>query len=170
MSTRSCIARKTGVDGFSGVYHHWDGYPEGLGATLFKLYRGHFARDLPAMLTYLIDDHPAGWSTINGRNFTPSVDSAGQYCYCHGARSEAAQQITNENASDYGCEFAYVFDQSTMFVLASMDIDGNSKMVGMFGIGTPSNSVYWKTIGIVDLDGAEPDWDSMLDAITREST
>lgn len=69
MSTRSVIARKTQT-GFTGVYHHWDGYPSGLGATLFELFNGQFHRDLEALLKYLIDDHPAGWSTINGADFT----------------------------------------------------------------------------------------------------
>lgn len=69
MSTRSVIARKT-PSGFKGVYHHWDGYPSGLGATLFGLFNGHFKRDLNAMMKYLVDDHPAGWSTINGADFT----------------------------------------------------------------------------------------------------
>lgn len=68
MSTRSVIARATS-SGFTGVYHHWDGYPSGLGATLFELFNGHFKRDLSKMLGYLIDQHPAGWSTINGADF-----------------------------------------------------------------------------------------------------
>lgn len=72
MSTRGAIARVTG-DGFQGVYHHWDSYPSGLGATLFHLYNGHFDRDLEKMLKVLIDDHPAGWSTINGKNFDYSA-------------------------------------------------------------------------------------------------
>ena len=36
MSTRSLIARKT-EDGFEGTYHHWDGYPTGLGYTLWYM-------------------------------------------------------------------------------------------------------------------------------------
>lgn len=69
MSTRSVIGRKT-ASGFTGVYHHWDGYPSGLGAQLFEVFNGYFKRDMPAMLKYLIDDHPAGWSTIVGADFT----------------------------------------------------------------------------------------------------
>lgn len=74
MSTRSAIARpvpsEDGKIKFVGVYHHWDGYPQGLGATLFELYNGFFKRDLDAMLKTLIDDHPAGWSTINGKDLS----------------------------------------------------------------------------------------------------
>jgi len=32
---------------------------------LWELYHGRFERSLPAMRRTLIDDHPAGWSTIN---------------------------------------------------------------------------------------------------------
>lgn len=64
MSTRGCIARRD-CDGFAGVYHHWDSYPTALGKTLWDLSHGHFAGDLPGMLRTLIDEHPAGWSTIN---------------------------------------------------------------------------------------------------------
>lgn len=70
MSTRAAIARPTnegeGAITFAGRYHHFDGYPSGLGAVLFDLYHGHFDRDLDKMLTVLIDDHPGGWSTVWG--------------------------------------------------------------------------------------------------------
>jgi hypothetical protein len=69
MGTRSAIARINGEHGFKGTYHHWDGYPTGLGATLFNLYQTQFNHDLPKMLHVLIDEHPAGWSTINGKDF-----------------------------------------------------------------------------------------------------
>ena len=54
---------------FEGRYHHWDSYPSGLGATLWNLYHGHFQKDLNQMLQVLIDEHPAGWSTINNKDF-----------------------------------------------------------------------------------------------------
>lgn len=68
MGTRSVIAEPFG-DGFRGRYHHWDGYPSGLGHQLWDLYHGHFAGDVEAMTTYLITDEPVGWSTINGADF-----------------------------------------------------------------------------------------------------
>lgn len=88
MSTRSCIARLTSKKGeairFSGVYHHWDGYCEGVGSTLFRLRNGHFKGSTEAMLKMLIDDYPQGWSTINGKDFNlkpePRPDDAGQIC------------------------------------------------------------------------------------------
>lgn len=66
MSTRAIIGRVNadGSDGWAGRYHHWDGYPYGLGRRLWELWHGHFQGDTAAMTKYLIDDHPAGWSTI----------------------------------------------------------------------------------------------------------
>jgi hypothetical protein len=61
MSTRSEIF---GPDG-RGRYHHFDGYPSGVGATLWELYRHVFECNIGEMRKVLIDDHPAGWSTIN---------------------------------------------------------------------------------------------------------
>lgn len=73
MSTRGCIARLISKPGkkirFSGSYNHWDSYPSGLGSTLFQLRNGHFKGNTLAMLKYLIDDHPRGWSTINDADF-----------------------------------------------------------------------------------------------------
>ena len=65
MSTRSVIARPTEA-GFTGRYHHWDGYPKGVGQTLYEWRIAYFNGDTDAMLRYLLDDHPGGWSTING--------------------------------------------------------------------------------------------------------
>ena len=122
MSTRASIARLTCVSPvkWAGRYHHWDGYPSGLGATLWKLYHGHFKRDLGPMLKVLLDDHPAGWSSLNAADFDQEpgfaepLDSTNQsadqpQCYCHGDREEEGWLVTDENASGSGCEWAYVF-------------------------------------------------------------
>ena len=83
MSTRSVIARKT-ASGFTGIYHHWDGYPAGLGSTLFRIHRGVFNGNTNRMLEYLIDNHPCGWSTINSADWTlpagPKPDHNLQIC------------------------------------------------------------------------------------------
>jgi len=73
MSTRACIARSTGPDTFTGRYQHWDGYPSGLGRTLYELRRDVFAGDTAAMLATLIDNHPGGWSSIGGSDWSLPV-------------------------------------------------------------------------------------------------
>jgi hypothetical protein len=69
MGTRGIIAKPEG-DGWAGRYHHWDSYPSGLGATLIELHADHFAGDVDAMIAYLIDGEPVGWSTINGADWS----------------------------------------------------------------------------------------------------
>lgn len=114
MATRGCIARKTDT-GFAGVYHHWDSYPEGLGKTLYKIFNKVFNQDLEAMLKYLIDDHPAGWSTIVGGDFSqqPGFEEGGfttkgPKCYCHGGRGEPGSILTGDSNWE---QYVYIFSQ-----------------------------------------------------------
>jgi len=168
MGTRSVIARQT-KDGFTGRYHHWDGYPSGVGRTLHDLYNGHFGRDLTRMLTTLLDEHPAGWSTICGKDWSlaPGWGDGRKrpQCHCHGGRSEEEQVVTQEDAADCGCEYAYVFPpgEPRFHVLTSVS-EGDVKMIGMFGFGDPSAS--WRYVATVELDEAAPDWE-LLDAKAR---
>ena len=229
MSTRSVIARPMG-DGFNGRYHHWDGYPSGLGAELYWLAQPNDYRamaglpptpwngDIEAMLKVLLDDHPAGWSTLERKDFRfapgynerqmtgtckcgkpeeqhfcqyvkphegPVPCGGGTYglhlghayepdeatitkaemgelipqCYCHGDRAEEAREVTDQNASGMGCEYAYVLTTNRkMTVLSSFaEFDGKTeKVIGYFGMGAEDED--WKPIGYVDLDGVEPNW------------
>lgn len=151
--------------GFEGRYHHWDSYPEGLGATLFHLAQpgGPFAGDLPRMLKVLLDDHPAGWSTINGKDFglEPGYEgsqreSARPECYCHGGRAEAEHTVCEVNAAGCGCEYGYVFTEAGHMLVLSSYSAGGGKMVGMFGMGDAKAT--WRLMADVDLHGPEPVW------------
>jgi hypothetical protein len=165
MSTRSVIARATKT-GFAGVYHHWDGYPEGLGATLFAAFNGHFNKDLGKMLRYLINEHPAGWSSIADADFAAPAGfqeggfkSAGPQCYCHGGRHEPANRLTHKNASGCGCEWAYVFSapsgDPTLEVYSAYHRDGN-KAIGWFGCG--DEKAQWRRCATIRLLAPAPDW------------
>ncbi len=180
--TRAAIARLTQVSPvrFAGRYHHWDGYPSGLGATLWQLYHGHFQGDLDPILKVLLDDHPAGWSSLHATDFDQEpgfadpLDSANQsadqpQCYCHGDRNEEGWLVTERNASGSGCEWAYVFTSAkstdgkrhdTMLVLSSYTPHG--KMIGMFGMG--DDEAMWPVVAVVDLNGKEPDWERIESA------
>ena len=173
MSTRSVIAKRTGEHTFEGTYHHSDGYPTGVGATLHELYNGYFRKDLPAMLDYLLAH---SWSTINGSDFsqppgfiehpnyprikdgsidweafTKAVRAAGPKCYCHGDRSEEPWILTQDTASNSGREWAYVFDCETdeMLIMSSYHENG-TKAIGFFGMGDPD--AVWVIVGKVVLD------------------
>ena len=162
MSTRGAIVRFTNGETteWQGRYHHWDSAPSSLGKTLWDLYHGHFEKDLRRMLKVLLDEHPAGWSTINNKDFNlePGYQNTGPQpiCYCHGDRSEEGHLVTHDSAADIGCEYVYGFDEGpALVVLASFCEDGD-KMIGMFGMGDPK--AVWKEIGRVPLNEPEPDW------------
>jgi hypothetical protein len=213
VSTRGVIARQKG-DFFEGRYHHWDSYPSGLGKALWELAHNQFKGNLDEMLHILIDEHPAGWSTIVNKDFaiTPGFNEYGKgncltcgkpswehyyqeweshgkrltararqsmakgnymalghsyegprftnaECYCHGDRNEDELVVTEKNAADIGCEYAYVFSTNGMMtILSSYNGDG-SKMIGMFGMGNPE--AKWGVLAVIPLDGAEPDWHSL---------
>lgn len=69
MSTRAVIAKPDG-DGFRGRYHHFDGYPSGLGVALVGTLAEQFGGDLEAMVTRLIDEEHVGWSNIIGHDLS----------------------------------------------------------------------------------------------------
>lgn len=186
MSTRGVLARLTNAlpPQFAGRYHHWDSYPTGLGKTLWSLYHGHFNRDLNVMMRILVDEHPAGWSTINGADFNllsgftelanrkieaeDEADGVRPECYCHGDRAEEAWEVTQKNASGSGCEWAYAFasgshpQHDVMLILSSYRPSGQ-KMIGFFGQGDPQ--AVWAPVATIGLQGAEPDWNSLDGAL-----
>lgn len=174
MSTRSVIAFGTSATDWKGRYHHSDGYPSGVGATLFARYNDFFARDLAAMEKYLITDHPGGWSNINDRNFAAApgfveypnwpmkgngknrdIDydawqKLGPECYCHGDRAEGDNGFITYAGDDWGTEWAYVtLPSAHMLVLERRYLPQDY-----------SHS-YWFQVADVDLNGPEPNWRAM---------
>lgn len=134
MSTRAVIARQTDPDNpgrWEGRYHHWDGYPSGLGRALWHAYHFHFHQNLSGMLTYLLDqtDARCGWSTIVDRNLalepvSPEEDMAGNLDELYGfppvsyaRRGTEPAWLIDQDAETW-CEFAYVFnaDDRTMTI------------------------------------------------------
>jgi len=130
MSTRSVIARPTAA-GFQGRYVHWDGYPSGVGRQIYGLFQGHFGKDFDRLQRVLLDEHPAGWSSLSG-DWTKAPGFAedprntdgpgkaddlshaedGPTCYCHGERQEQAYEVSQANAWGSGCEYVYVLHLS----------------------------------------------------------
>jgi len=141
MSTPGCIARKT-KDGFEGRYHNFDSYPEGLGKALYGVRNGYFKKNTEAMLKYLIDDHPAGWSSIVQRDFNKKAgfDGDGPLCYCHGTRNEDEQLITEEDAESY--LYVYAFEDNIMHIMGV--VKGK-----------------WKSVKKIDMDKKEPNWNKI---------
>lgn len=185
MSTRSVIARPTDL-GFQGRYHHFDGYPTGLGAFLHRAYHEQFDGDLDAMLALLIDAHPAGWSTIIDADLSlepgflnhghpgsyhrkyvdgawvPNPDYIPQArCYCHGDRSEEGHLWTCSCPTGAICggwsiEYAYVLVPQGIEVWYGAVVPGSEK-----DQGDDYEHVRWGLVGWDD----PPDWQAIEDDI-----
>jgi hypothetical protein len=171
MSTNGIIARSTGEGTFEGRYHHWDSYPSGLGVVLVELYCGHFKRDLPRMLQVLLDEHPAGWSTIVGTDFKlkPGFTNIGQrpegisvddfqkqalnrrpHCYCHGHRHE--EGFLHNEKSDCGAEWAYIFE-----TLPERDGEPEQRIMHVLARlkHADSEEYIWHDAGRINLDSSD---------------
>jgi hypothetical protein len=130
MGTRSVIARPTPEGGFCGTYCHYDGYPAHQGRVLFEAVTGHFAGDPDAACSYLIDQHPAGWSVLHGDFITPpgyrlSTDSDDRrnQCYCHGDRRDPPRPPLDDRTAHHAwVDYAYVIAPERLQVLT--DVEG----------------------------------------------
>lgn len=162
MSTRSNIAFLNDNGTYTATYHHWDGYPTALGATLWSLYHEQFDRDVAAMRRILIDEHPAGWSTINDRDFSIEpgfwnlnhVYQNGAYpdnrplCYCHGDRSETdSAHFTIDASTDPGQFEEWVY---------WLTVDGLGVSPVIWGRG-PAEPTWFSW------NGPEPNWEGLED-------
>lgn len=139
MSTRGVIARPKG-DEWEGRYHHFDGYPSGLGKTLWDLIQEWGVEKAHRVL---IDEH-TGWSTINGRDWTqePGYDRrSAPACYCHGARHEDGWMMTR-SGNNANTEWAYVIGALALVIEERVSHD-------------------WRALGSYPYDGPEPDWEKL---------
>ena len=161
MSTRSIIARPDDL-GATGRYHHFDGYPTGLGQALWALYHGPFGGDVAAMTTTLIDDHPGGWSNIIGADFTKApgyreygastVAEDAPHCYCHGDRHEPEMgpHVCRCGLGDpSGCDPLFT---EYLYVLTPVGLEC------WFSAGGDDGQYRHRRFGLLPWDGPEPSW------------
>jgi len=157
MSTNSMIGRKKQY-GYQLNYIHWDGYPSGVGKTLWDLYHGHFQKDVEKMMHVLIDEHPAGWSEICDTDFNlepgycyPSnkpEDENRPQCYCHGTRNDEPNILTKPLE---WCEWMYVIDETTRYIeIYDLRINKHTPVYGC------------------SLDGDEPNWKAIENGTIKE--
>lgn len=167
MATRGIIGRTT-PSRFIARYHHWDSTPHCLGKTLYNAYHQVFNEDIVKMMHMIIDEHPAGWSAISGKDlsippgfshFEPDTDIAElrakqriefyqsekgrrANCYCHGDSQEPERTICSlHEATRYFVTYAYIIDETSH----TMTIHKQS-------------GEHWDKVIEVNLKGCEPNW------------
>lgn len=186
MSTRSMIARRNANGVIEGRYHHSDGYPSGLGRTLWALYHGHFAKDAGAMRKFLIDDHPAGWSTIvgfdSGCDFTqepgfiefhnPIMQAAMKsnytmrvrpLCYCHGDRAERGgplMQCDCQTGPSSTCEPLMI---EWMYVIRDDGLEVWESIENPHGSNSGEDGYHHHHAGTVLWTDIEPNWSARFE-------
>jgi hypothetical protein len=70
-----------------------DGYPSGVGRSLYLNYRHVFKGDLAALVRRVVEDRPAGWYSVAGKNlFLPAIVQQSDYI----AVTEAKHQLVDE--------------------------------------------------------------------------
>ena len=104
MATRSRIGLRLADDCILSVYHHWDGYPQWLGAHLVKNYT------TKAQVAELLDggdisciDSDTDWSL-------EKVDNHVQYYNDRGEKTEPRLDLTQQEIFENNEEYAYSFD------------------------------------------------------------
>lgn len=159
MSTSAAIARVR-PDGYAGVYHRLDGGPASLGRALWKLYRGHFSRDLGRMLAVLIDEAPSGWHTLTTANFArrpaydvdvprPSTVPADEHEYARRTLYETPR-LQDPNTPWPPITQAHPLDTRWIY---AFDADGRTMHVYWMSAPEPGTPLT-----VIDLEGPEPDW------------
>ena len=104
MATRSRIGLRLAGDAILSVYHHWDGYPEGLGVTLRDKYT------TKEQVAELLDggdisciDSDTDW---NLKKCEPHV----QYYNDRGENTEPRLDENEQDFFDNNEEYAYIFE------------------------------------------------------------
>jgi len=149
MSTRSLVARATGQDTFVGRYVHFDGYPSGVGRSLWNVCRRTFEGDADRMLASIIDDNVGGIDDIDERAFR----EGGKPVTRNGKVDADEYLLADAQAAQFGCEYAYVFDR----------VVGSVTMRILKPVSLHDESFRWNCIADLPLDGPEPDWTALDD-------
>lgn len=172
MSTRGIIA-KTTTNGWIGKYHHWDSYPSGLGQSLYKAYHQVFNGDIERMMSFLIDEHPAGWSTIVDKDL--SLKPGFSHFDVNAGIGETFNKVlyyqrlaeyqTSEKARRAEC-YCHGDRHESEQTIHSLTDAWASWVVYAYIINEASHlmTIYartsdrWDIIAKVELNGPEPDW------------
>lgn len=171
-----------------GTIDHSDGYPRGVGKTLYDLYHGHFQHDIERMMHYLIDEHPGGWSCIIGYNL---AKKAGWRDDEYGAgyrrlerkftRPDGTRDLEGLYAhrAKYFGPMCYCHGDRTEgwdepFILTDQDretdtewayaINERTHKMHIYKAYYANHDTYWTWVCAVDLEGEEPEWGVIQEA------
>jgi hypothetical protein len=166
MSTRSAVARWNGGK-WEGVYVHSDGYPTWRGRELWALLHGPAGGDVDKLLTFLIDEHPNGWSSLGEELVAETWDfpNRGKGCIYYDRDDDGPMPQSWDGGNALFIEWVYAFDAHTrqLHVLCGRRAAGTHTETGGGGRTWESPNYEHAEVTILDLDGPEPDWQAVED-------
>ena len=167
MSTNAAIAYGTPKE-WQGIYSHWDGYPEGVGAAVWDVLMKEFVLNqgspgvanngstaVQAFVDIYIKGHPGGWSSFP------------KECYCHspefvmrdGIRDAPVTSIEPDALS---IEWVYIVDVEAkkLHILIHGRAKGSTTETTDAGDSweNPNYKHYHVVSFDIDADRAPPDW------------
>jgi hypothetical protein len=161
MSTRSAIARWN--DGkWIGVYVHSDGYPTWRGKELWRLLHEGAGGDVEKLLTFLIDTHPNGWSSLGEELVaeTWNFPNRGPGCVYYDRQDDEPMPQSWDGGNELFLEWVWGFDADArqLHVLCSRRAPGTTIETGTDGRTWETPNYEHAEVAVLDLDGPEPDW------------
>ncbi|KKS89313.1 MAG: hypothetical protein UV64_C0007G0016 [Parcubacteria group bacterium GW2011_GWC1_43_11b] len=155
MSTRAAIARIDG-DGWKGIFHHWDGYPSGLGKDIWNLVRGKFQGDIEAFLHYAIEEHPGGWEVISEGSFNDPEEFGEAFlhgCECHQKPYVPSRDVRKPLEEGASCD--------PLFLEWIYILDPKSRSMTILSHQNRGQGYMHFIVDIVSFDEPEPDWEEI---------
>ena len=160
MGTRAAIAYPKGDD-WVGIYHHGDGYPEGLGKDLWDMAHTDRFSAISDLTEYAVKQHPGGWNSIIGED-----------CYCHEEGREllpmplkgdlCGQDCEAGSCDPFFIEWVYILYEHQMTILYSQSTNAPFTSFGLRHDGSEwsmdRHRYTHKFLTTVDLTGLEPNW------------
>ena len=101
---------------FMIIYHHWDGYPEGVGETLINSYNTY--EDVLNLLTY------GDESTINEKKVMPYSIRGGQYRKSEYTPARFENRIPDDLEKSSWAEYVYLFINGEWLFSSTYHEDG----------------------------------------------
>lgn len=119
MGTRSTIWIQNADGTFEGIYCHWDGYIDGVGATLAHHYTSEAKVRLLISLGAIssLEKYTGHWQSANSLNHTfdqPMKDITVAYCRDRGEDLVIYKEVHQEDTKQE--EYNYVFTNGQWFV------------------------------------------------------
>jgi hypothetical protein len=154
MSTRAIIAVETENNDLKGVFHHWDGMPECLGKTLYRLFKDN--KNPQETVDILLSNT---WEHITYWNGNPLNIISGETEDLNFKNADRSEE--DWNIKTFGNYAVYYSNQPRLYNRIRIGHDVGIQWV--YVIALPYIKIYKKTdslqfVSEVNVNDVEPNW------------